>query len=70
MFAKISRLFVIKTKWEAYLIIYALALGATERGSNYLLQYPGFGGKAAVPRLHRRGVSGRCEDSRLPEAGA
>ncbi|WP_336985953.1 hypothetical protein [Altererythrobacter aquiaggeris] len=45
MFAKIGRLFVIKTRWEAYLIIYALALGATERGSSYLVQYPGIGGK-------------------------
>ena len=45
MLRKIGRLFVIKTKWEAYLIIYALALGAVERGSAYLTQYPGWGGK-------------------------
>ncbi|MCV0382230.1 MAG: hypothetical protein K5799_02075 [Erythrobacter sp.] len=45
MFEKIGRLFVIKTPWEAYLIIYALALGATARGSAYLDQYPGWGGK-------------------------
>lgn len=45
MFAKIGRLFVIKTRFEAYLIIYALALGAVERGSVYLTQYPGAGGK-------------------------
>ena len=45
MLRKISRLLVIKTKWEAYLIIYALALGACERGSAYLTQYPGWGGK-------------------------
>ena len=45
MLAKIKRLFVIKTNWEAYLIIYALGLGAVERGSNYLVQYPGFGCK-------------------------
>ena len=45
MLRKIGRLFVIKTKWEAYLIIYALALGAVERGSAYLVQYPGLGGK-------------------------
>jgi len=42
---KISRLFVIKTPLEAYLIIYALALGAVERGSIYLTQFPGLGGK-------------------------
>lgn len=45
MFKKISRLFVIKTPVEAYLIIYALALGAVERGSIYLTKFPGFGGK-------------------------
>lgn len=42
---RIKRLFIIKTKWEAYAIIYALALGGVERGSAYLSQYPGFGGK-------------------------
>jgi len=45
MGAKIKRLFVIKTRWEAYAIIYALALGCVERGIVYLDQYPGFGGK-------------------------
>lgn len=44
MLKKISRLFVIKTRWEAFLIIYALALGAMERGTHYLEQYPGWGG--------------------------
>ncbi|MFA9200172.1 MAG: hypothetical protein ACEQR8_03155 [Cypionkella sp.] len=43
---KIARLFVIKTRAEACLIIYALALGACERGVHYLQQYPGWGGKA------------------------
>jgi hypothetical protein len=42
---RVARLFVIKTRWEAYAIIYALALGAIERGNLYLQQYPGFGGK-------------------------
>jgi hypothetical protein len=45
MFRKLSRLFVIKTRFEAFLIIYALALGAVERGSVYLTRFPGFGGK-------------------------
>jgi hypothetical protein len=45
MFRKIQRLFVIKTRFEAFLIIYALALGAVERGSIYIVQYPGYGGK-------------------------
>ena len=41
---RIKRLFTIKTKFEAFLVIYALALGATERGIVYLDQYPGYGG--------------------------
>ena len=45
MLRRLSRLFVIKTRLEAFLIIYALALGATSRGSQYLVQYPGWGGK-------------------------
>ncbi len=45
MLRKIGRLFVIKTRFEAFLIVYALALGAVERGSVYLVQYPGIGGK-------------------------
>ena len=45
MFAKAARLFVIKTRLEAFLIIYALALGAVERGSIYLQRFPGWGGK-------------------------
>jgi hypothetical protein len=42
---KIARLFVIKSRLEAFAIIYALALGATARGSHYLTQYPGWFGK-------------------------
>jgi hypothetical protein len=45
MLAKIKRLFVVKTRVEAYMIIYALSVGAVERGSVYLTQFPGFGGK-------------------------
>ena len=45
MFAKVKRLFVIKTRVEAFLVIYALGLGATERGIVYIHQYPGWGGK-------------------------
>ncbi|MDN3644869.1 hypothetical protein QWY75_01470 [Pontixanthobacter aestiaquae] len=41
MLKKIGRLFVIKTKWEAYIIIYALALGCTARGAQYITDYPG-----------------------------
>ncbi len=45
MLRKVGRLFVIKTRFEAFLIIYALALGANARGMIYLQDYPGFGGK-------------------------
>ena len=45
MLGKVGRLFVIKTRFEAFAVIYALALGAVERGHAYLGQYPGFGGK-------------------------
>lgn len=44
MLKKIGRLFVIKTRAEAFLIIYALALGATSRGAEYLHKFPGIGG--------------------------
>jgi hypothetical protein len=44
MLKRIARLFVIKTRFDACMIIYALALGATMRGSVYLQTYPGFGG--------------------------
>lgn len=36
---------MIKTPIEAYLIIYALATGAVQRGSVYLHQFPGMGGR-------------------------
>jgi hypothetical protein len=38
------RLFVIKSRWEAWAIIYALALGAVTRGLRYHDLYPGAGG--------------------------
>ena len=41
---KIRRLFTIKTRFEAWLVIYAIALGAVERGRLYLETYPGAGG--------------------------
>ena len=45
MLKKIGRLFVIKTRFEACLIIYALAVGAMARGGAYLHEYPGIGGQ-------------------------
>jgi hypothetical protein len=44
MASKIGRLFQIKTRFEAWLVIYAIALGAVERGRHYLDTYPGWGG--------------------------
>jgi len=44
MWKKFARLFVIKTKFEAFLIIYGLGTGAVERGMHYMQQYPGVGG--------------------------
>jgi len=41
---RLARLFTIKTKFEAWLVIYAIALGAIERGRHYLEVYPGLGG--------------------------
>lgn len=38
---KLARLFTIKTRFEALLVIYAIALGAVERGVTYLETYPG-----------------------------
>ena len=38
---RIARLFTIKTRTEAWLIIYAIALGAVERGRHYVEVYPG-----------------------------
>jgi hypothetical protein len=45
MWSKIARLFVIKTKFEAFLVIYGLGMGAVERGVHYMHQYPGLEGK-------------------------
>lgn len=44
MLKKIARLFVIKTRFEAFAIIYAIAVGAVGRGADYLHLYPGVPG--------------------------
>ena len=44
MLRGIKRLFVIKTRFEAMAVIYALALGAVDRGFHYVARYPGWGG--------------------------
>jgi len=42
--SKVVRLFTIRTKFEAFLAIYAIALGATTRGTHYMETYPGLPG--------------------------
>ncbi|WP_294281052.1 hypothetical protein [uncultured Sphingomonas sp.] len=52
MWSRLVALFTIKTKFEAFLVIYGLGLGAVERGMHYLALYPGWQGKllfAACP---------------------
>ena len=44
MWKRFGRLFVLKNRWEAMAVIYALGLGAIERGQIYLEQYPGIPG--------------------------
>ena len=44
MLRKLTRLFVIKTRLEAFAVIYALAVGAVTRGFIYLHRFPGIGG--------------------------
>ena len=41
MLKKLGRLFVIKTRWEAYAVTYAIAVGAIERGMHYRAMIPG-----------------------------
>lgn len=43
--SKIKRLFVIKTPFEAGLVIHAIGLGAADRGLHYMDQFPGVGGQ-------------------------
>ena len=44
MWGRIGRLFIIKNRFEAMAVIYALGLGAVDRGLRYLEIYPGAGG--------------------------
>ena len=41
---KFGRLFVIKTRFEAFAVTYAIALGAVERGLHYTQMLPGYNG--------------------------
>ena len=44
MLKRLARLFIIKTRFEAFLVIYAIAVGAVERGRHYMEVYPGNSG--------------------------
>ena len=44
MLKRFARLFIIKTRLEAYLVTYAIAVGAVERGHHYLQIFPGWFG--------------------------
>lgn len=44
MLKRLGRLFTIKTRWEAWAVIWAITLGAVERGKAYLAVYPGITG--------------------------
>lgn len=44
MLRRLVQLLIIRNRFEAYAVIYALALGATARGLQYVNDYPGPGG--------------------------
>jgi hypothetical protein len=44
MLKRLGRLFTIKTRWEAWAVIWAITLGAVERGKAYLEIYSGVTG--------------------------
>lgn len=41
MLKKLGRLFLVKTRFEAFAVIYAVAVGACSRGYLYMAKYPG-----------------------------
>ena len=41
---RLARLFTIKTRTEALLLTYAIAVGSVERGLHYVDQFPGYAG--------------------------
>ena len=44
MLGKVPQLFTIRSRLDAYLVIYAIAVGATRRGLAYVSEYPGWTG--------------------------
>ena len=41
---KLKRMFEVRTRWEAFAVIYAIAVGSVQRGFVYMERFPGFGG--------------------------
>jgi len=41
MLKRVRRLFLIRTRFEACAVTYAIATGAVSRGFNYMQEYPG-----------------------------
>ena len=72
MLQRLGRLFTIKTRFEAFLVTYAIAVGAVERGVHYMQQYPGTMG--VILALCCTGVvflaGGKLLDSVRPEPAA
>ena len=67
---KIGRLFTIKTRTEAWLVTYAIAVGAVERARHYVELYPGTMGLSAGTGLHRRGLHRRREAAGFGASGS
>jgi hypothetical protein len=71
MLTRVARLFVIKSRFDACVIIYALALGALMRGSAYLQIYPDLRGallfSACLGAVFMAGAK-LLEVTRLPPA--
>lgn len=42
--SRVKSLFTIKTRFDALLVVYAIAVGAIERGINYIHDYGGYSG--------------------------
>lgn len=82
MWKRIARLFIIKTRFEACAVIYALSVGAVGRGYDYLAEYPGplgwllfaactaavFMAGARIMEMTRRDSGRRRRKSDLPGA--
>ena len=71
MLKRLGRLFVIKSRTEAWLVTYAIAVGAIERGQHYMHQYPGFRRAGSWRFAHRRCLYRRSPAARQrQDAGA